>query len=66
MANEGMSIDAVKSICNTLEVSPSKHDSCGTYGGKPSTKPGKGRIPANTGAATSEFHSALHGKKKGM
>lgn len=37
MANEGVSHEEAKSICDKLECSPSQHDESGKYGGKPNT-----------------------------
>ena len=39
MATGQLSHEEVKSICNSLECSPSQHDSHGNYGGAPNIDP---------------------------
>ena len=51
MANTNMSVEQVKSVSNSPEISPSKNDSCGCAGGKPGTTPGhygKGKMHAGS------------------
>jgi len=40
VANTNVSMSEVKSICNGLEISPSKNDACGSAGGAPGITPG--------------------------
>jgi len=60
MANEAMNIEAVKSVCNELEKSPSCKQTTSNYGG--TAKGGKLRMAAGAEASagkmkTGELHT---------
>lgn len=68
MANTNVSREEVKSIVSGLEKSPSMHDDCGYYGGKPNVNPTAHSSEAVTKGttlptSTSEFKMTDRGNK---
>ncbi len=61
MANESVSIEQNKSIVNSLEISPSKHDGSGHAGGPATIKVGGSAGPGKTALATPEMELQYKG-----
>lgn len=63
MANESVSIEQAKAICDKLECSPSQHDATGYNGGKPNIVPTAKSSKSATTEVTKEFQMTDRGKK---
>jgi hypothetical protein len=61
MANVNVTHSEVKSICDSLECSPSQHDAHGNYGGKSSLSPKNSQAAAG-GKQTGDFKMTDRGR----